>query len=934
MKQSRMRFWILPALLAAGLIVSFFDVVFLGRTILATNFVAGTDPSGVGSWGYEGRRGTEIPVQDGAGSTWVHEPEMAVAARAVQGGEAPLWNPHLACGMPFLAGMSSGLLYPLQWILFVSDAPWVWDAYMLLRLLVSGLFTILFLRNLGVGSIASLFGAFAYMLSGFQVWNVNVVFINSTLLLPLLLYAAQRVACAPSLPSVTILAVGIALEILSGAPEPAALALLCGGAYGLYWIFASPGGPGRIRRSLGGGAVSICLGMGLSAPLWLPFLEFLQASYHLHSPLLGRSAQPFASIARLAAPEVLGRIYEWWDGTDQFFEPGYVGTTVSALVVLAFVDGIWRRRPWSFFAGGAVFCILKIYGMPGFNWVVSSLPVFDRVFVSRFLGPVLLFCLCTLAAGALDRIVKGKKAGLSAANGIIFVLLLLVLWGLWRFAAAHGADGSLLSALLIPGIVVVVLGVLGEAHRRGRLHPLGVGGCILVLMAVELILWVPRTRLDRADPFRVPPYIRELQERQEGEGPFRVTGTSAILHPNTAGAYGLDQIGVTSPLFVGRYMHWVREILGVSHDYIVSGDWVPDLHHPGVDLLNLKYVIGRPDALLDLEAEPGSGVVPGDRAIGEILPGREVGQSFVSRKDGLAAVVLLIPTYKRTNRGSLEFALYEGPPSGKPVRSIRIRMDDIEDNGTQFFPFDPVVDSGGKEFSFTIRSPDASPGNAVTLWLDTSGGYADGQRLEGGGPAEGDLGFGLRYAAAEAKYRLVYDAEVRIFENLHCLPRAHLVPEARWVLGLDEVLEALKEPGFDPRVTVILEGEGGRGPAREGEAVEGETGGSDVRITTCEAGRVKVSLGPHRPGYLVLLDTFYPGWRATVDGKDRPVYPAHGLFRAVRIEEGDREVVFTYRPVSFRVGLLLALLSVLALIGTAVLQRGPRTDGGVLGENR
>jgi hypothetical protein len=51
----RGRAWIVPIVLLGGLVLSFYDVVFVGRTFLTTNFVPGTSPEG-GSWGYEGRR--------------------------------------------------------------------------------------------------------------------------------------------------------------------------------------------------------------------------------------------------------------------------------------------------------------------------------------------------------------------------------------------------------------------------------------------------------------------------------------------------------------------------------------------------------------------------------------------------------------------------------------------------------------------------------------------------------------------------------------------------------------------------------------------------------------------------------------------------------------------------------------------------------------
>jgi hypothetical protein len=54
------------------------------------------------------------------------------------------------------------------------------------------------------------------------------------------------------------------------------------------------------------------------------------------------------------------------------------------------------------------------------------------------------------------------------------------------------------------------------------------------------------------------------------------------------------------------------------------------------------------------------------------------------------------------------------------------------------------------------------------------------------------------------------------------------------------------------------------------------------------------------PARLVLLDTYYPGWSATIDGTKLPIQAANVAFRSVAIPAGSHTVDFDYTPTSIR----------------------------------
>jgi uncharacterized membrane protein YfhO len=66
------------------------------------------------------------------------------------------------------------------------------------------------------------------------------------------------------------------------------------------------------------------------------------------------------------------------------------------------------------------------------------------------------------------------------------------------------------------------------------------------------------------------------------------------------------------------------------------------------------------------------------------------------------------------------------------------------------------------------------------------------------------------------------------------------------------------------------------------------------------------------PGWLVLTDTYYPGWQASVDGQPADIAQVNVMFRAVALPAGQHRVVFEFKPRSVQMG---AWISGLALTG-------------------
>ncbi len=183
------------------------------------------------------------------------------------------------------------------------------------------------------------------------------------------------------------------------------------------------------------------------------------------------------------------------------------------------------------------------------------------------------------------------------------------------------------------------------------------------------------------------------------------------------------------------------------------------------------------------------------------------------------------------------------------------------------------------------------------------------------------------------KFLLAFDApgELMVYRNPDALPRAWLVTDSLSVPDPDGALAALLQPNFDPARSVILltpELENGAGgqearavavsaarytnaylfshpslplpiPEREVDRLLPHSGGGWVGVSS-------YTVTSPAPGYLVISESWYPGWVAVVNGQEQPVLRANYALQAVAVPAGEVSVALHFRPESWRRGLWLA----------------------------
>lgn len=149
-----------------------------------------------------------------------------------------------------------------------------------------------------------------------------------------------------------------------------------------------------------------------------------------------------------------------------------------------------------------------------------------------------------------------------------------------------------------------------------------------------------------------------------------------------------------------------------------------------------------------------------------------------------------------------------------------------------------------------------------------------------------------------------------LYENADAMPRAYLAYRTKRALGHAD-LEKLLTRRFNPRLETVVEGEG---PALAGGSLI-----TPVARTSTRPEHLSFHVATREPSVLVVTDSWHPGWRAWVDGRESPIFRVNAMFRGVAIPAGANEVEMRFEPRSFRAGAIVSLAALCVMAGLALL---------------
>lgn len=149
-----------------------------------------------------------------------------------------------------------------------------------------------------------------------------------------------------------------------------------------------------------------------------------------------------------------------------------------------------------------------------------------------------------------------------------------------------------------------------------------------------------------------------------------------------------------------------------------------------------------------------------------------------------------------------------------------------------------------------------------------------------------------------------------VMENRGVLPKVFFPGNVRGVDTPGEALAFISEPFFSPEVRSVIE--------KPADALLMHRADPRARFTMTRynAREIEFRVNKREPGYIAISEMYYPaGWRAYVNGEEKPIFAMNFLLRSLHLPAGEHEVRLVFEPRSHYLGSILSWVFNLTIMG-------------------
>jgi hypothetical protein len=838
---------------------------------------------------------------------------------------AKIWNDSILSGYPVVADIQAQTFYVLRW-LSPSFNGHVVLAYAIMAIGMFGL--ALKLTGSRLGALAA---AIIVSGSGFMVGHLgHLSMIHAAAWIPYVLWAIASLRSSKTAWPIVVGALSVSLCLLGGHPQVSIIGLLLAGCYGLFEVWASgvPGDNAHRLAMLARVAALFLLGLMLAAPSLIPFYEAASDGVRTEWSLEAFNAfsHDGKTLRMLAFPNLYGANSEGpygpyqgpWNLTELAL---YAGILPWFLALAAFFGAKERKGQLFWLIAGTVALLMSMGAATPLGVWAHKLPVIGQFRAQARFGIAFIICLGVLSAFGLSSLLRAS-ASRKRAIGLMLVSVAVSVLVVASVVTDLPTGASLRSpAIWVPcALITMSIAMLAILLRRGSANTASVALLLLVL-DLGSFGWFYEWRYGRPPVVSAeldPAAAGIIAEISSGDGrllPLDAAHMPATpLRPNVNMRFGIPSVVGYGPLVSGRYS-------GVAGADPTGGLTINNPTAPLMDVLGVRWFAGEIGKADSYALGSGCGPNSSLRAIHAQIPlgikpvaVRVISHLSCSTGVANATTLAVVRILDQAARETEELTIDAGEESAEwaydrpDVRSAVVHSRPAvaeafsagDFNGLWFAGQWPLPE-GTSRSEVEVRAKDGAPApiriKAIEV-VDASGKITPLELTPVSG-SEGVLGPprsapGLPAVRERANYRGMAWAV--------CKARSAAVADIVAQLGagsgdarLDVHREALIEEGVAVPALACAE------PPK-------------VRVSERDAGYWKLATEGAGSAMVVISESYNRGWVARVDGESTEIVPVDGLVLGVPVAAGKHTVEVTYEPRSFRYGLWLALLALLACV--------------------
>lgn len=868
-----------------------------------------------------------------------------------------LWDQMLGSGYPMTADPQVMAWYPP--LLILSVVPGLWNVFVVSAYVLASSFAYGYVYTLTESRLSGLVSGIVYGMCGFMMAQLgHTAIIHAALWMPLIIWSLEMLRRRKRSRIWFITgALAIACCVLAGHLQIVAYSLLLSAAYALVMGWSAPAGRRRFYLT---SLALLILGLGLAAIQLLPTAELAAQSTRVDYSFADFTSYslPFDHLLLLLFPFAFGGSHYYgiadyfgqWNLTEM---ASYVG--LLPLMLAAIGGGVFRRQRVIIFwlCAGVLALLLALGDQTPLAGLIYHLPVLNKFRVPARHVIEMALAVSVLAgmgvAAILQRVATKRLVllviSLMAVLVCVGLFTLLTSSGIHEYALRLGVQHLDLRpwanpAVAVPLLIFLIAGaVLFYWHKT----PTSILSRTLLLSILVLDLasfgwfysW--QEAAPSKDVLREPASARGYKDvlRANLQRMISVRGTRGArdeLPPDLSRVWEIPNATNYSPLTLAR----TESLLNMQPDGGIPFS-LKENQDQGLNLAAVRYVYlprdkNTEDAHgvtwqtenMDIWLGAGCDHPPADAVkfnLSDHFQATSVGIvtrlacSVAVKDDEEVARVLITGADGRVETHSL-LAGRDTSEWSYDCRSIKPQMQHRRAAIFSTFAAKMYEEScEGHYYLTTLKLEGAKEISQIEFqWRGHTGALTvEKVSLINELNKNSDP---VNPLAASNRWRLAGETEdVRIYENLQALPRAWLAHEAI-TLKPEEILSAIKTSklpdgrAFDSAQMALVEE-----PVSLSSQNTNAAATASAQITQLTEMTMEVQTTTQFPALLITSDTFYPGWHASLDGADVPLYRTDYALRGVRVPAGRHLVRFSFRPQSFYFGAATSAFAILILAG-------------------